>query len=171
MNIEELENKVSKYEEEINTLKAEIAKLKEEKKPVKRWRAEKDKIFYYLNEGGNIDYEIETYTPLHNFWYESGNYFQTSLQVSNHKEKLLIYQKLKDIALELNNGEKIDWEADMQYKYYIASDIKLNNLVMNNTSIYKGIGQIYCLDKNFLEIAKQRIGEERLKKLFEEEKE
>ena len=32
---------------------------------------------------------------------------------------------------------------------------------------YQRIGQIYCLDSNFLNIAKREIGEENLKKLFE----
>jgi len=34
-------------------------------------------------------------------------------------------------------------------------------------SLTKNIGQIYCLNNRFLKIAKERIGEEKLLKLFE----
>lgn len=170
MNIEELENKVSKYEEEINMLKAEIAKLKKEKKPVKRWRAEKNGHYFIVDSLGDISISEELYDITDGYRYNAGQYFKTQQQAENYREKILIYQELKDLALELNNGEKIDWEKyNNQAKYYIYFNGDDECLEENDAHFFKDIGQIYCLNENFLDIAKQRIGEERLKKLFEEE--
>lgn len=170
MNIEELENKVSKYEEEIKMLKAEIAKLKEEKKPVKRWRAEKGIGKYcYMDSYGEAYICIDDYMDYDDYRYETGNYFKTKEEAENYQEKLLIYQELKGIAIELNNGEKIDWEDRTKIKYYFYKDTEDNKLYESGVYYTYELGRIYCLDKNFLEIAKERIGEERLKKLFEEE--
>ena len=41
------------------------------------------------------------------------------------------------------------------------------NMLKCYVSIGQELGQIYCLDVNFLDIAKREIGEENLKKLFE----
>lgn len=83
-------------------------------------------------------------------------------------EKMKIYTQLKDLALRLNNGEKIDWENDNRAKWHICYK---NGTALgfddNYTCALQDLGQIYCLDKNFLEIAKKEIGEENLKKLFE----
>lgn len=162
MNIEELENKIKELQEEIN-------KLKEEKKPVKRWRAKENGHFYYVDSGGTIFKIIDGCFDKDNYRYNAGNYFKTEQEAENYKEKLLIYQELKDLALELNNVEKIDWEDLKQLKKRIFYDMYNKRLSSTITSGCKEIGQIYCLNENFLDIAKDRIGEERLKKLFEEE--
>ena len=41
-----------------------------------------------------------------------------------------------------------------------------NGLMIANMVHQKSLGQIYCLDENFLEKAKEKIGEYKLKKLF-----
>ena len=99
--------------------------------------------------------------------YEIGNYFKTEEEAKKAVEKMKIYTQLKDLALRLNKGEKIDWENDDQAKYYIYYDCGKMELDYNNDWLYKKIGQIYCLDIYFLDIAEQEIGEENLKKLFE----
>ena len=75
------------------------------------------------------------------------------------------YTQLKDLALRLNKGEKIDWTNDDQVKYYI--DHETMKLDYSSSWLYQNIGQIYCLDKEFLNKAIEEIGEEDLKKLFE----
>lgn len=82
--------------------------------------------------------------------------------------KLEIETKLKNIAERLNKGQKIDWEDDSQPKhciYYGYDDKKLNCFARHYR---KDQGEIYCLDNNFLEVAKQEIGEDNLIKYFKE---
>lgn len=162
MNIEELENKIKELQEEIN-------KLKEEKKPVKRWRANKNEDYFITDNGGEISCITDTFHRIDTYRYNAGNYFKTEQEAENYKEKLLIYQELKDLATELNNGEKIDWDNNNQHKRYIFFDRYDNKIKSSGLYSNQELGQIYCLDENFLDIAKDRIGEERLKKLFEEE--
>ena len=82
--------------------------------------------------------------------------------------KLEIETKLRNIAEKLNNGRKIDWDDGTQEKYYISYDFG-NNILKNwFCNYYKDIGQIYCLDENFLDVAKKEIGEENLIKYFTE---
>ena len=50
-------------------------------------------------------------------------------------------------------------------KYIIVLDINMG-LMISNMVHQKSLGQIYCLDENFLEKAKEKIGEYKLKKLF-----
>ena len=97
--------------------------------------------------------------------YEIGNYFRTKEEAEKVVEKIKIYTQLKDLALRLNQGRKVDWNSSVQAKWHIYYDHNDSLTTIGNYR-YQDLGQIYCLDKNFLEIAKQEIGEENLKKLF-----
>lgn len=76
-------------------------------------------------------------------------------------------QELQDLADELNEAEPIDWSDRDQSKYSINLDFVDNTLWLSYTYRLKGL-DIYSTDKDFLEKAKERIGEERLIKLFKE---
>ena len=82
--------------------------------------------------------------------------------------KLEIETKLKNIAERLNKGKTIDWENTNQIKHYIYYDYKIKALDYCIPGHCQNQGTIYCLDKNFLEVAKQEIGKENLIKYFEE---
>lgn len=75
-------------------------------------------------------------------------------------EKILIRRQLEDIARRLNKGQKIDWGNDEQSKHCI--ELYRNNIIANFYYSRKTQGTVYCLDKNFKDIAIQEIGEERL---------
>ena len=161
--MEILEELKKKYEE----LGKEIERL--ENQSDVNWRAGLNELFFYINEntdiGWSLDNNISTFA---NNCYKTGNYFKTEEQAEKMLEKIKIYVKLKRLAEKLNNGQKIDWNNNEQKKYYISffeGNKKLYSTYMYNT---KDIGQIYCLDKDFLEKAKQEIGEKNLLKLFEE---
>lgn len=161
MNIEEIDNKIKKLQEEIEN-------LKNKKDTLRRWRAKEDEIYYYVTSSNYADIErdSENNATCDNFRYEIGNYFKTENETREYKEKLIIYQKLKDLALELNQGEQIDFDNEKQKKYIIVLDINIG-LMIANIVHQQSLGQIYCLDENFLEKAKERIGEDKLEKLFE----
>ena len=85
--------------------------------------------------------------------------------------KLGIETKLKNIAERLNNGRKIDWEDEDQSKFIILYNYGskiLGLLDLYGVYHWKYQGGIYCLDENFLEVAKKEIGEENLIKYFKE---
>ena len=83
--------------------------------------------------------------------------------------KMEIENKLKNIAERFNARRKIDWEDRDQAKFNICYDFD------DDGGFYCCLrysdycqGSIYCLDKNFLEVAKKEIGEDNLIKYFKE---
>ena len=83
--------------------------------------------------------------------------------------KMEIETKLKNIAERLNAGRKIDWEDTNQEKNYIYYSHTNKIVSCQNKYWCQDLGVIHCLDdKNFLEVAKQEIGEDNLIKYFKE---
>ena len=160
-NLEELKRK---YEE----LGKEIERL-ENKKSYKRWRAEFNNDYYYIDEEGNINSIFENNDISDVFKYKTRNYFKTEEEAEKYRKNLKTYYELMDLAEELDNGEKVDWNNTNQAKYSISFDISIGILKQVNCRYYKGLGEIHCLNEKFLNIAIDRIGEERLEKLFKEE--
>lgn len=160
------------YLDRIEKLEREIEKLKEEAKnsqkenECKRWRAKPKEDYWFVELNGCIYDDYENCEGQDNFKYTIGNYFRTQQEAQEYKENLITKQKLKDLALRLNKGVEIDWKDIDQYKYSIVFDNMCDSLyrIANNNDIK--IGNIYCLDKNFLDIAKQEIGEEALIELI-----
>ena len=161
--IEELENKIEQLSKELENLKCEL----DIEKMNTRWRARNSEAYYYLYSYGKIiracDYRSGETTNRYNL----GNYFRTKEEAEKTAEKIKIYTQLKDLALRLNKGEEIDWEDEDQAKYCIYYDNHRKKIYTNCNYYSEELGQIYCLDEKFLEEAKQEIGEENLKKLFE----
>lgn len=131
-----------------------------------RWRAEKGEIYYCIGDEGEIYIPCEDFCNYNTNRYEIGNYFKTGEEAEKVVEKMKIYTRLKDLALRLNDGEEIDWKNYKQAKYDIYYDHESEDLGYYNAWSYEKIGQIYCLDENFLDIAKLEIGKENLIKLF-----
>ena len=162
-NLEELKQELKKLENKINELE------NKGNNKYKRKRLKRGEIFWYLDEFGEVGETYESYSKEDDFNYNVGNYFKTKEQAENYIEKLLIEQELKDIALELNKGEETDWENSNQDKYYLGFDYYKDEIdyYVNNRS--KKQGAIYCLDKDFKDVAIERIGEERLTKYLKGE--
>ena len=171
MNKKELQNKIEdlekQFKEKITELKNQFNSIEFEgvKKGV-REMPEYQEIYYFFNSDGKIirTYWYETESDI--FRFNIGNCFKTEQEAEEYKENLLTKQALKDLALELNNGVEIDWSDENQNKYVITfyNDLKMLNCYKN--SFNKDLGQIYCLDYQFLTIATVRIGKEKLIKLI-----
>lgn len=159
--MENLEELKRKYEE----LGKEIERLEKEKS-CKRWRAEYQEDYYYIDENGSVNSIYENYDDTDKFNYKIRNYFKTEEEAKAHLDRLNTYYELMDLAEELNNGEEINWSNTSKFKYSIYFDTDNMSLEIFNTLFCNDIGQIYCYDENFLEKAKERIGEARLKGLF-----
>lgn len=168
--IENLRKKQEELKRELEELDTQIKELKEQneiKEDYKRWRAQEGKDYWYIDSDCEIYKEFDRNDDYDNARYVIGNYYKTEEEAEKTAEKMKIYTQLKDLALKLNKGRESCWNDLKQSKYSITRDVEFNELVGVSMYCYQDIGQIYCLDKNFLEIAKQEIGEENLKKLFE----
>lgn len=95
-----------------------------------------------------------------------GNYFATRDDAINAIRKLQIYNRLKAVANRLNADRKLNWYDEEQPKYYIYGDSQNCQLHLTKDYLYPNLCTIYCLDADFLTIAKQEIGEQNLKELF-----
>lgn len=165
--IEKLKEKQEELKREIEELDTQINELekKEITKSGKRWRGVKDRFYWYIEGDCEVYGEYETNDDYDNSRYGIGNYFRTKEEAEKVVEKMKIYTRLKDLALRLNKGREVDWDDFKQAKWYIHYSYD-GNLTTIDSRIYQNIGQIYCLDSNFLNIAKREIGEKNLRKLF-----
>ena len=159
-NLEELKQELKKLENKINEL---------EIKGNNKYKRERGDSYWCFNYFGNPIFIKDISDRIDNFRYSIGNYFETKEQVENYKEKLIIEQELKDIAMELNKGKEIDWEDFSQVKHYLNFDYFQYEINFFTNTSSKKQGTIYCLDKNFKNIAVEKIGEERLTKYLKGE--
>lgn len=157
--MENLEDLKKKYEE----LGKEIERLENAENG---GRVKEGRTYYYIDDEGDImsdsDYRYCTDT----YRFEIGNYFRTESEAESALEKIKIYTKLKRLADRLNVKDPISWRNEYQNKYYIRVNRNVNELGIDRNQYLQKQGIIYCTDNNFLNIAKEEIGEEELKKLL-----
>lgn len=161
MDKEQILEEISKAEKHIANMKKMLGKREYE-----RWKPEINELYYYINQIGevvqnrndNTDIDIERY----NFY----NCFKTREQAKAEVEKILVGHQIEDVARRLNKGVKIDWEDSRQRKYSIIFNARDRKFICD-CNRYAIISSIYCLDENFLDVALEEIGKERLAKYFE----
>lgn len=164
-NLEQLKRELLENKNKCIQIKKKIEEL--EKQEIKvRWRAKEDENYYYFTSCGEIYADCDGYCDTDNRRYELGDYFKTEEEAENVVEKFKIYTQLKDLALRLNKGVNVNWR-DCRNKYSISYDTSAGKMVSYWNTRLQEVGQIYCLDENFLEVAKEKVGEENLRKLFE----
>lgn len=162
--MEKLKEKQEELRKEIEKLDIQINELTEQREKSKRWRGKRDERYWFISESGEVYNTMETSDERDKASYKIGNYFRTEEEAKDIVEKINIYTQLKDLALKLNKGEKIDWDNTAQAKWNIGfSD---NAFQLCCAYRIQGVDQIYCLDSDFLNIAIEEIGEDNLKKLF-----
>lgn len=167
--LDNLKLKLEQANDLVQDLQKKIIELESKQSNNSRWRAEKNNTYYWLFGDGTISSEEEWKTYTNDKHYAIGNYFETKEQAEKTIEKQKIYVKLKDLALRLNNGEKIDWESKQQRKYTIIYNNGLHTFSRDCAYACQYINQIYCLDSNFLDAALEEIGKDNLIKLCEED--
>ena len=164
----EVQDMLEQAKELVKTLENKYNELSKPKNI--RWRAKKGKDFYIVSgcsKYGNIAYKMtEDFGICCNYHYDIGDYFKTVQGAEKSYNNLLITQKLKDIALRLNDGVEIDWENEDQEKFAIVlhhSNYQ-NKLELSIENFYelKYLGSTYCLSDKFLETCIKEIGEKEL---------
>lgn len=159
MDKQELIEEINKTKEHLANMEKMLAECEYE-----RWKPKEGEKYYELNR-----YEEATTSE----WFDTGhnnemfnlyNVFRTREQAEVEAEKILVRRQLEDIARKLNKGNKIDWNNDKQFKYSICINSSDNEITWDSELLYITQGVVYCLDRNFYNVAIQEIGEERLNK-------
>lgn len=150
--------------EEINKTKEHLSNMEKmlEEYDYERWEPREGENYWYIN---GINSVADTcFIPSNNDIkrFNNHNCFKTKEQAEADAEKILIRRRLEYIARRLNKGEKVKWNGDMR-NYSINFDHTTGKLTQDY-NLFCQRADVYCLDENFLQVAIQEIGEERLKK-------
>lgn len=116
--LEELEKKYKELGEEIERLKSQSTE---------RWRADYAEEYWYIADNGDVTVEEDSDWVCDEFRFDMGNYFETEEKAKKVLNKILIYNKLKDLAERLNDGETINWNDSNQRKWRICFDTSVKN--------------------------------------------
>lgn len=154
---------MEKLEKVLSSLVASETKVPKEKV----WKPQQGKYYYSITGYGDVSPYIWEDNNDDNEHYELGNCFKTVDEAKATAEKIQIYTQLKRLAEEINE-KPIDWTDKNQYKYFIYFLRTRNQIGQDATIDDELVGNIYSTNKNFSDIALERIGEENLLKLFEE---
>lgn len=160
--------RINILEEKLNNLVKEVNELKqnsENNTEPDRKRANYGEEYYYIDEYYEICVDTEEGISIDDVRFVHQNYFVNREDAEQYLRVLNTEMKLKELAKELNidYGEKIDWEDGDQIKYRIIYDYTLDDI--DYTSVYQNRDPhaIYCLDENFKNKAISEIGEKALK--------
>ena len=157
MNKQEILEEINKTEEHLANMKKMLEECEYE-----RWKPERDEVYWYISIDGSVEQHINVNHWVDKCHFKTLNYFQTREQAEAEAEKILVRHQLEDIARRLNKGEKVKWNGDMR-NYSINFDHTTGKLTQDY-NLFCQRADVYCLDENFLQVAIQEIGEERLKK-------
>ena len=157
MDKEEILKEIKKTKEHLSNMEKMLGEYSE------RWKPNNCDTYYYIDAFGNVLSQIETGHYSDSAFWKSYNCFKIREQAKQEAEKILVRRMLEDIARRLNNGNKIDWNNDKQFKYYICIDSRDNEIIWDREVRYISQGVVYCLNINFYNVAIQEIGEQRLK--------
>ena len=137
---------------------------KANQKSKKRWRAESNKEYYFVDESRN---RVSTHLPVcgsvDKELYRFGNYFKTIEEANFELNRRLVYQELKDYALEHNSIE-IDWSNSENSKWTIRYDHPEGLITVGAWWNCQDLGQIYFSSQNIAWDAIKTIGKDRIKK-------
>lgn len=162
--------------DEFKTINVNLSNLSEEEReqllelversnnPAKRrWRGKKNDDYYFITSDGKVADVIETKSAPDNDFYQFGNYFKTEEEAEFELNKRLVYQELKDYALE-HNEIGIDWKNSEQEKWVISYDNQIKCLVYRDRYALSDIGQIYFSSCKIAKEAVTAVGEDKIKK-------
>lgn len=128
----------------------------------KRWRSKRNNKYYSISNCGDLISNIEYGCGFDKSSYQLGNYFKTEKEAEFARDKQLIYQQLKDYALE-HNTEAIDLNNPNQSKWIITYDSSDKEIRYCWTSTIF-INQVYFTSKKIARDAVEEIGKENIKK-------
>ncbi len=160
MNKQEILDEINKTKEHLADLEKKLEECKDE-----RWKPRNYELYFYINAVGEIQRTVNNRTKeFDNKVIDFYNCFQTKEEVEQEVEKILVRRMLENIARRLNKGQEIDWENVMQLKYFLMYNAEFGYITQGSMRSIKPQGVVSCLSDDFVSVAIQEIGEERLKK-------
>ena len=133
------------------------------KSPKKRWRGEGNNHYYFISGAGGIGKGREDKVAYDSNRYQLGNYFKTKEEAEFELNRRLVYQELKDYALEHNECE-FDWKNRYQPKWSIFYDTESECLKYDDFYTFCDITQIHFSSEKIAREAVTTVGEDRIKK-------
>lgn len=161
-NLEDLKKKYIELGEKIEQLENSLNNLDKDE-------SDRIAIYSFIDSAGSIHSSCDTDADADIIRYQIGNYFENEEEACKAFEKMINYYKLKRIAKRLNKNRKIDWKNNRQFKYYLVYDFDKLDFITAIAIQNRDLGQIYCLDSDFLSEALKEMTKEELKELFENE--
>lgn len=125
-------------------------------------RRERLETYYFISDKGAICCKCAL-GAVNEIRYRLGNYFQTKEEAEFARNKQLIYQQLKDYALE-HTTEEFDWNSPNQFKWFIRYDNKYKKIIYSWTRYSIDINQIYFTSEEIAKAAVEEVGEDNIKK-------
>ena len=162
MNKQEILAEMAELKERLNKLEKMCDSLTPSNK---RWRAEKDDEYYFINTGGGINCDIEQVVALDDSRYNIGNYFQTAEEAEFEIERLKVIAELKEWATPIS---EFNWDDSTERKYTLEAKGTEENIHLTVT-FYYGIIQTSDLCFQSEEVARSAIksvGEKRILKYY-----
>lgn len=125
-------------------------------------KRERLETYYFISDKGAICCKCAS-GAVNEIRYRFGNYFQTKEEAEFARKKQLIYQQLKDYALE-HTTEEIDWDNQDQAKWLIKYDNRDKEMKYYWVTSLIYINQIYFTSEKIARDAIEEIGEDNIKK-------
>lgn len=129
----------------------------------KRWRSKRNNKYYSISNCGDLISDIEYGCGYDESSYRLGNYFKTEKEAGFARDKQLIYQQLKDYALE-HNTKEFDWSNVDQEKWLIRYDGFYEKIRYCSTANFIDLNQIYFTSEGIARAAVEKVGEDNVKK-------
>jgi len=127
-----------------------------------------DRVYFVNWEGNIVNYVIcnsEQSTHL----IKSGKCFRTEEDAVRARNRSYANRELEVLADELNGRVDIDWEDLDQEKFFIEYNYAIKCFEYYSTGGHWRGETTYCLDYNFLEVALEKLGENKLRLILEVE--
>ena len=159
MNKDELQTLIQDLQNQLQEAQEKLENLDK----YERFKPKEGETYCYVDSNSCISFTTFDSSCVSDYnKYKSYNCFETQEEAQKEANKILIRRKLEDIAKRLNGDKEIDWDNYIQNKFYIDFN-KKQGLSVSKVLSWKSQGTVYCVYENFLDIAKEEIGEQELK--------
>lgn len=118
-------------------------------------------VFWYIEDTGNITNDIRRKFIAHRI--KSGNCYRTEEDAVRARDRQYAKRELEILADELNGGVEIDWDNEKQRKICLFYTGKDKSIDETDRGLIKFEGTTHCLSSRFLEVALEKLGEEKLR--------
>lgn len=127
------------------------------------WRPQEFEQFIVMDERGEPELSVLVQSPESDPFVSRLNCFKTTDDLLLESERILLDRKVRDIALRLNKGRKVDWSDLDQPKYRLEVTLDDKGEVRFNsytTYIRGDFKEVVSLEPTFAKVAKEELHQE-----------